>query len=134
MDVYGGLKLKTSQIKENMNVFFHIHYFFLSVVLLNMKQILGWTPPPVSLMFAVSGGFSSFPSTLVAGVRALCDELAASSGWTLLLMEAWISNIYPYMIYDMPTYLSKRIVVHSKQISLERNRSENSKTLYIKNK
>lgn len=36
-----------------MNVFFHIHYFFLSVLLLNMKQILGWTPP-VSLMFAVS--------------------------------------------------------------------------------
>lgn len=34
----------------------------------------------------------------------------------------------------MPTYLSKRVVVHSKQISLERNRSENSKTLYIKNK
>lgn len=35
-----------------MNVFFHIHYFFLSMLLLNMKQILGWTP--VSLMFAVS--------------------------------------------------------------------------------
>lgn len=110
-----------------MNVFFHIHYFFLSVVLLNMKQILGWTSPSASCLLCLS-------STLVAGVRALCDELAASSGWTLLLMEAWISNIYPYMIYDMPTYLSKRIVVHSKQISLERNRSENSKTLYIKNK
>lgn len=27
-----------------MNVFFHIHYFFLSMLLLNMKQILGWTP------------------------------------------------------------------------------------------
>lgn len=27
-----------------MNIFFHIHYFFLSMLLLNMKQILGWTP------------------------------------------------------------------------------------------
>lgn len=72
-----------------MNVFFHIHYFFLSVLLPNMKQILGWTPSAAwVLMFAVSGGFSrysGFPSTLVAGVRALCDKLVASSGWTLLL-------------------------------------------------
>lgn len=122
-----------------MNVFFHIHYFFLSMLLLNMKQILGWTPPSASCLLCLS-------STLVAGVRALCDKLAASSGWTLLLTPwtldrnnipatiNWISNIYPCMIYDMPTYLYKRVVVHSKQISLERNRSENSKTLYIKNK
>lgn len=138
MEVYGGLKLKTSQIKEGKHErFFSPSLFF---------DILGSTP--------VSCVGSSCLLCLVASLGTPASPPHWSQVWGLSVINwqpvqggpcfwprgssnrnnipttmNWISNIYLYVIYDIPTYLSKRIVVHSKQISLERNRSENSKTL-----
>lgn len=141
MDVYGGLKLKTSQIKEGKHERFLSHSLFLSVRVATEHEADSWLDPPrqphvccvcpphwsqvwelsVINWQPVQGGCCFWPR-------------GPSNRNNIPVTINWMSNIYPCMIYDMPTYLSKRVVVHSKQISLERNRSENSKTLYIKNK
>lgn len=80
MDVYGGLKLKTSQIKEGKHERFLSHSLFLSVRVATEHEADSRLDPPPSASCLLR-----LSSTLVAGVRALCDKLAASSGWTLLL-------------------------------------------------
>lgn len=151
MDVYGGLKLKTSQIKEGKHERFLSHSLFLSVRVATEHEADSRLDPPVSCVG------SSCLLCLVASLGTPASPPHWSQVWELSVINwqpvqggpcfwprgpsnrnnipatiNWISNSYRYMIYDMPAYLSKRIVVHSKQISLERNRSENSKTLYIK--
>lgn len=54
MDVYGGLKLKTSQIKEGKHERFLSHSLFLSVRVATEHEADSRLDPPVSLMFAVS--------------------------------------------------------------------------------
>lgn len=80
MDVYGGLKLKTSQIKEGKHERLLSHSLFLSVHVATEHEADSRLDPPPSASCLLC-----LSSTLVAGVRALCDKLAASSGWTLLL-------------------------------------------------
>lgn len=141
MDVYGGLKLKTSQIKEGKHERLLSHSLFLSVHVATEHEADSRLDPPrqphvccvCPPHWSQVWELSVINWQPVQGGRCFWPR-GPSNRNNIPATINWMSNIYPCMIYDMPTYLYKRIVVHSKQISLERNRSENSKTLYIKNK